>query len=365
MIAEPKIFAPSPILDAKEKESLEVIQKRYDKLCSPGALGKAGKAVAKVVPTPVKDLAKNIGSTITEQKLFEQMMGTLNDGFKLLEETASKYTIPRTDIIRRVNKATNDYEIKSVDEICLARGYDISKLVNDFRTKDLLLALGEGAGTGVFGFWGLPFNLVISIFIYYRAVQAVATFYGYDVKEDPSELIIASDVFVNAMSPSTPNANEITSTIAKFMAFAEAETVKQAAKKTYAEMISRGGASLLIVQLRALANKAAKKALDKAGEKGLENIAFKAVFEQIGKKLSKKAVGRVVPVVSAAIGGLFDVSQMNTVISYADVFYNKRFLIEKEDRINRLINPNGVIDVVEFVEVETSEPEEENTFTEA
>lgn len=40
----------------------------------------------------------------------------------------------------------------------------------------------EGGGTGAFGFWGLPFNLVLSTFLYFRAVQSIAMFYGYDVK---------------------------------------------------------------------------------------------------------------------------------------------------------------------------------------
>ena len=127
------------------------------------------------------------------------------------------------------------------------------------------------------------------------------------------------------------------------MTFAEAQSLKQATNKTYAEMISKGGTSLLVVQLRALTNNAAKKALDEAGVKGLESSAFKAVFEQIGKGLGKKSVGKMIPGVSAVIGAAFDISQMNTVISYADVFYNKRFLLEKEQRINALVYPIDVI----------------------
>lgn len=102
-------------------------------------------------------------------------------------------------------------------------------------------------------------------------------------------------------------------------------------------MASRGGITLLICQMRALANKAAKDALEKAGQKGLEESLFKGVFEQIGKKLTKQAVGKSIPFVGALIGALFDVAQMNKVLEYADVFYNKRFLIEKEVRINMLL----------------------------
>lgn len=343
MDEKPVYSVPVPIIDTKEENSIATLNTRYEKLCKPTTLGKAGKAVSKIVPDAVKNVARDLGNTISEQELYAQVMKVIASSFKLIEETAAKYTIPRSTIIKRVNKTVKDNKITKAEEICFARGYDISKLVNNYRTGDLAIALAEGATTGFFGFAGLPFNLVLCMFICYRAVQSVAMFYGYDVKEDPSELIIASDVFMNALSPSTANANEVSNTIVKIMAFAEAQSLKQATKKTYAEMISKGGASLLVVQLRALANKAAQKALDKAGVKGLESSAFKAVFEQIGKGLGKKSVGKMIPGLSAVIGAAFDISQMNTVITYADVFYNKRFLIEKTQRINALVYPMDAI----------------------
>ena len=106
-------------------------------------------------------------------------------------------------------------------------------------------------------------------------------------------------------------------------------------------MAKRGGATLLLAQMRALANNAAKKALQQAGKKGLEESVFKGVFEQIGKGLTKKAIGKAVPIAGGIIGGLFDTAMMNTVIEYADVFYNKRYLLEKEVRINMLIDSSG------------------------
>jgi hypothetical protein len=48
-------------------------------------------------------------------------------------------------------------------------------------------------------------------------------------------------------------------------------------------MAENGGVHLLLAQMRALANASAKKALQKAGKKGLEKTAFTEVFEQIGK----------------------------------------------------------------------------------
>ncbi len=104
--------------------------------------------------------------------------------------------------------------------------------------------------------------------------------------------------------------------------------------------------------MRALANKAVKNALEKAGQKELEESLFKGVFEQIGKKLTKQAIGKSILFAGAFIGALFDIVQMNKVLEYADVIYNKRFLIEKEVRINTLLGYRDdespvIIDVTE------------------
>ena len=98
------------------------------------------------------------------------------------------------------------------------------------------------------------------------------------------------------------------------------------------------------MQLRALANKAAKRALEKAGEAGLENAMFRGVFEQIGKRLTQQAVKKAVPVVSAAIVAFFDTAQMNKVLDYADVFYQKRFILEKGMRQNFVCGADGSIE---------------------
>lgn len=341
---EKKVYSiPSPIIDAKEEKSIETLNARYEKLCKPTIVGKAGKAASKMVPSSIKNLASDLGNSLTEQEMYIRMMEVLAKSFKIIEETASKYTIPRKSIIKRVGKTVSDNTVSSAEEICFARGYDISALVSNYKATQIALAMAEGAGTGFFGFAGIPFNLVLCTFICYRAVQTVALFYGYDVKADPSEMIIASSVLMNAMSPSTANANELSSTITKIMVFAEAQSLKGAVKKTYAEIASKGGVGLLWVQLRALANKSAQKALEAAGKKGLEAGTFKTVLEQIGKTLSKKTVNKMIPGVSAFFGAAFDISQMDTVITYADVFYNKRFLLEKDERINALVFPSDAI----------------------
>ena len=317
-------------------------------MTTPSKLTKAGKKIVEVIPEPVKKAGKAVKDGVTETELFAQCMKVVAEGFNVLEKQAAKTTISEKSIVEKVNATTKSNEITCLEEICLARGYNISKLVAKYKTQDLLLALTEGGVTGAFGFAGLPFNLVLSTFIYYRAVQSIAMFYGYDVKNDSSELMIAGDVFMNALSPGSKGSNEVSSIIGKIMVMTETTAIKQTAKKTWQEMAARGGIGLLLTQMRALANKSAQKALEKAGQKGLEESVFKGVFEQIGKGLTKKALGKAIPVVGAVIGGLFDTAQMNTVLEYADIFYNKRYLLEKEVRINSLVEG----DMDEIIDIE-------------
>ena len=112
-----------------------------------------------VVTPSVKSFAKDLGNTISDQELYDQIMSVIASSFKLIEETSEKYTILRSTIIQKVDKTVTDNGITCAEESCLARGYDIAKLINNYRTGDLAIALAEGAGTGFFGFAGLPFHI--------------------------------------------------------------------------------------------------------------------------------------------------------------------------------------------------------------
>jgi hypothetical protein len=326
------------VLDEKELHSLDDLTKRYEKLTAPGPLVKVGKKAIEAVPPKFKEISLKMGEAITEKQLYEESMKIVATGFKVLEEQAAKVTISEKAVVDKVNKVVDNRDIVTLDQVCLARSYSIAKLANAERLPNLGIAFVEGAATGFPGFAGIPFNIVLSTFCYYRAVQSIALFYGFDVKNDRDELMIASEVFSVAMSPTQGGSSEMGNLIGKIMLISEAEVIKQTVKKGWASMAARGGVSLFITQLRALANGAAKKALERAGQEGLENAVFRSVFEQIGKRLSQKTIQRAVPFVSALIGALFDTAQMNKVLDFADVFYQKRFILEKEQRTNLLKN---------------------------
>ena len=103
--------------------------------------------------------------------------------FQVVQEFTAKYTVSPEIVYQAVNKFSKDNKIESLDELCLLRAYDIRKVVEKYKIADVGAALAQGAGFGATGFVGIPFNLVVSTFLFFRAVQAVALFYGYDVKE--------------------------------------------------------------------------------------------------------------------------------------------------------------------------------------
>lgn len=333
---------PEPIIDDRECEEIDSIAKRYEKMTSPGVLAKAGKKAGELAPAPIKEIAGKVGKAakdtfngLTEQELMAAAVKKAAEGFGRLEKQAAKASVSKEHVIQCINAGKQEQKISDISEICLLRAYDIAAVTAKERPQHMGIAFVEGGGTGAAGFWGLPANLALSMLIYFRAVQSVAMFYGYDVKEDPAELVIASEVFQRTMSPSTKG-NPATDYIGKVLVYAESAAVKQAAKKGWAAMIEKDGAALAIAQMRALANKAAQKALEQGGKKAIEAGVFKKTLTQIGQKLTLKNVGRLVPVVGAGFGALFDTAQMNTILDFADLFYHKRFIVEKEQRVQRL-----------------------------
>lgn len=343
---------PEIILDEKEKKSLVTLTDTYNKMIAPGAINKTMKKVGEKVPQVVKDTFSAAGEAITEAELFTKSMEVLGKSFQTLEQFAAKVTISEKEIIKQVNQISADNPITTLDEICLVRSYELSKIVGKYKYADIIAALAEGAATGAPGFVGIPFNLVLSTFLYYRAVQSIAMFYGYDIKNDPAELTIASEVFMNGLNPKAAPASELSGVIAKIMLLTQTTTVRQTVKKGWVAMAEKNGVTLLLAQMRALAHSAAKKALEKAGKQGLEKTAFSEVFEQIGKKLTKKAVSKAMPYFGAFIGATIDTAQMIKITQYAEVFYCKRFILEKESRIYALTGEKAsVIDAEQIDDV--------------
>lgn len=344
------LIVPDPMIDAREERELGELLDRYERLTAPGPLEKAGQTAYGLLPDQLKSSIQDVAGTLTQQELYGQMMKIVADGFGVLERMAAAATVSAPQVLDALKELTED-DITSLSDICMLRAYEVARIANGQNYQHTLAALIEGGATGAVGFAGIPFNIVLSTFLYYRAVQSVAMFYGYDVRNDSSELVISAEVLSAAFAPRGADLGGAVGMMGKVMALAETATVGQVVKKGWAAMASRGGACLLIAQMRALANGAAKNALAKAGKEGLERSVFRNILEQIGRRLPQKVVQRGVPVVGGIIGALFDTGQMQRTLAIADAFYHKRFLVEKELRVMSLaagIDLESGIDEVEL-----------------
>lgn len=336
---------PLMVINQKENDSFEKLNERYIKLTSPTLPAKAAGKAKALVPDRVKSELAKFTESISEKELYEQIMKRVADGFDILVKQSAKVTLSEATILKQINKTFEDNHIFSLDEICYARSYDISKLVSKFKAQNVFVAFAEGGATGALGLAGIPANLASSTFIYYRAIQSIAMYYGYDIKNNPDELQIATEVFMQAMSPGEGSTSEMGDMIVKFMSMSEALVVKDVINGGWKAMAEHGGICLLITQIRALAHKSAEKALAAAGKKGLEETMFTNFFRQIGKKLGQETVKKAATPIAAIITAFTDVSTMNKVIEFADVFYSKRFITEKQTRLDQLNSSDEIQDV--------------------
>ena len=335
------ITVPNPVLDNREIDKIDILTKEYEKFHEPGiiskSLNKIGDSISLVIPEKIKHELSSMTQGISESDLMKQALGVVAKGFTELETRVAKLTVSKQTVVKRISKV--DAKITCYEDVCLARGYDIEAALNLKDMEDIIYAAVQGGTTGFFGFPAIPVNIVLSTLLYFRAVQNIALHYGYDVKNDMGEMEIASVITMQALSPNMESGvGTLSSMIGKMMIMTNTTALRQGLNKTYGEMINKGGIQLLFVQIRSLANNAAKKALDKAGKKGLEKTVYSEMLEQLGKQLPRKVGKLSVPVIGGFIGALFDTAYMARVLKYAKIVYHKRYLFEKEQRILYLVD---------------------------
>lgn len=330
-------------LNAKEINLLNSLTKEYERFIAPGFVTRNFKIVqskvSMIIPEQFRNSAFELTNKISQSDLIKQALEVVSKGFLILQQQSAKLTISKNLIINNISNK-NECKITKFNEICTLRSYYIEKCVTNNNYKDIFLALSKGVVTGFPGIAGLPFNIALSLFLFFRAVQNIALYYGYDVKDDPRELEFASSVVMICLSPNTDKGIEtLEGVIGKMMLSANFSSLKLAlGKKTFNDMAKSGGIELLYVQIRALANKAAPKALNNAGKDGLEQNVFKQLLEQLGRRMSKEVTKKSIPFVGAIIGGMSDTYYMARMLKGANLIYHKRFLFEKEKRISMLSN---------------------------
>ncbi len=338
-----EIIIPSPILNQREVKLLTILTDQFIEYTSPGVLDKAtskiGEWVDVITPEKAKKLTKDAMDAAMEWNVIQKALEIASKGFGEMHQLSANYTCSQSLIVSNLQK--QNPSLIDFEQICLLRSYDIEKVIQKIKLANFGWSAIEGAGTGALGVFGLPLNLALSFLLYFRMAQLVAFYYGYNSREDPREMEFASAVTMTALSPTSMEGGEnLTALIGKMMLAAEFTALRDALAKnvTYKKMAESGGAQLLYTQIRALANAQAKKALADSGEKSLEGKIFAQMLKPLGNQMAKEAGEKAIPFISAIVGASFDTYYMAQVCKCANMIYHKRFIFEKEERINFLVN---------------------------
>ena len=147
-------IVPEKIIDTKEENLLLSLTESYQKLLEPSLAGKLAEKVGSIIPDKIKDFSSQIMEKASDTDIFVKALEVVGKSFAILEEYAAKVTLSEAEILKQINRISSDNQITTMDEICLIRSYELSKIVNKNKFTDVIAALVEGGATGAAGFAG-------------------------------------------------------------------------------------------------------------------------------------------------------------------------------------------------------------------
>ena len=358
-------LVPSPVLDERELASIDALTERYHALNEPGPVARGVAIAGLFVPNEVKDAwsrgrQRLSRATDAHRDLYMQAIEVVGRGFDHLERQAAELSCSTSFILTRVNE-TSGRHLHHLEEICLLRSYEIASALEPYKRADRQIAFLEGCLTGLPGIAGIPANIALATLLGFRATQSVASFYGYDVKRDPAELALAGEVFIHSMEHHAPAGEgdegarfeAATSPVERVLLISKGVAVKIGVKSGWKELAMRGGVAALMTEMRSIALRAAEEQMvltaekhairtaeeqaARVGAREIEQMVVRDALQQASKDATQKFVQRSIPLVSGAIGGYFDAKKVARALEVADIFYQKRFILEKETRIQNLL----------------------------
>jgi len=337
------------IWDEKEYLRMEYLKVKYLKLINPSYFSK------KI--TPIFDQVKKtvpqsgwikIGNTITQSDFMSRAMSIVGKQFKEIETKTAIISVSKKDVLNVHNRYHSS--IVKFEDICFARSYDVSKMINKKDYEHLIWTTIQSVLSGITGISGVVYSTVFGSFIYFRAAQSIALYYGYDVKDDPLELEFAGEVTLIALSKifEDKKSNHVANHIHQMMLTDEHSLKVETNKSTFSSVgqASRSASSAKLVTKRAvnMSEYLLKKSLSKSHKKATEQEVFSELFERLIGLASKSSGKKVVPIAGTLIGMIFDISDMTRLLKYTNMVYEKRFIIEKEMRINNTLDTINVED---------------------
>ena len=242
---------------------------------------------------------------------------------KLIEPISSltKLIVPSSAIegaLVQINKAAEfltdvedikrDANVKDITELQYKSLQLSDKLANEVHNYAIGISSAEGVVTGALGWAGLAVDIPSLILISVRTIHKIGVCYGFKCQNKEDELFILE--ILQSSNVHTPKEKLVSVTTLQAIG-------RMAAKHTWKEMA------------KIAAEETAKKEIGKQFEKTIAQRLI-SLHENlphlIGKKLTKNAVKKGVPVVGALIGAAVNSKYINDVAWVARYMYQQRWL---------------------------------------
>ncbi len=169
---------------------------------------------------------------------------------------------------------------------------DVDRVVHGLREKYLGLAATEGALTGVTGLPGVLAGVPAVVSLAARCVAEYAFYYGFDLNEQ-RERIYAMQLMASATAAASKKA-------------------------------------VILSTLNGVAREAAQGLTWKVLETQAVAQIIREVAQALGVNLTKRALGKVVPLLGAGVGATLDSLYLSDVCDSAENLYRERFLADQK-----------------------------------
>jgi len=148
------------------------------------------------------------------------------------------------------------------------------QLAKEIHRWAVALAAAEGAGSGVWGFWGLAVDIPFIITFALRTIHKIGLCYGYQVKDEKDR-----DFVLTLLSAAGANTPKEKAEAVKILRAVDIMIAKQTVKTVY------------------------EKAVQRQLSKEAVLISLEKLSGQLGINITERKILQTIPAIGAAVGG--------------------------------------------------------------
>lgn len=275
------------------------------KIIKPSTLRKIGDTIAKPLDFVIECLPNGALQPIS--KAIEGMFGILL--------FASDYTFSDLGILKSIEKYGGEKplckeRIKGQNITCL------KKAATTYISENNILATLQGFGCGLGGVGLIAADIPLLFGIAFRVIQQIGSTFGYDMSLPEEKHFIMKIIDLGTSLPTAPKIEAMLGKEA-FKEYVKKTTFKEMGKIAAVKNGQMAVEELAIEMLKAQGKRATKKAIEEMSQKIVTEVAKNGVkasavisaretAKDVGKSLTKRKLGQLIPILGGVVGAGFN-----------------------------------------------------------